>query len=139
MLAQSAIRPMMISAAKNTITLEFGRDDFLNSNGDIVNYTIIVAEEPIGNLSAHLLSWKDVQGFQTWPPYQVEQRIFIFASQVAHLIYFNFRHLKISILFLIPTISLPCRVPCLILIRCKLSLVVIRTATHQEKNTAMDR
>ncbi|GAU97982.1 hypothetical protein RvY_09192 [Ramazzottius varieornatus] len=69
-LARSAVRPGLVAATKNTITLEFSRNDFLNSNGDVVNYTVIVAEEPIGNLSANLLSWRDVQGFPTWPPYQ---------------------------------------------------------------------
>ncbi|OQV19396.1 Tyrosine-protein phosphatase 10D [Hypsibius exemplaris] len=69
-LSRTGVRPTTVSTTKNSITVQFSRDFFQNRNGDVVNYTVVVAEEPMHNLSRNLPGWRDVQGSQIWPPYQ---------------------------------------------------------------------
>lgn len=71
-LARAAARPLKSEVSKDTITLEFNKDYFLDNNGEILKYAVIVAEDPLQNLSYPVPSWNNVHGLPVWPPYVVK-------------------------------------------------------------------
>jgi len=65
--------PTEVSRTMHTITISFRKNYFSNENGAVLGYSIIVGEDYLKNTDGepYLPSWKDVQRYSTWPPYQV--------------------------------------------------------------------
>lgn len=64
--------PTEVSRTSSTIQIRFRKNYFSEQNGAVTSYTIIVAEDDIKNASGlEMPSWRDVQGYPVWPPYQV--------------------------------------------------------------------
>ncbi|XP_068211082.1 tyrosine-protein phosphatase 10D-like [Palaemon carinicauda] len=73
--------PTEVSHTSSTIRISFRENYFLNKNGNITGYSVIVAEDAdkvSDNLE--LPGWKDVQGYNVWPPYQVNEPYYPFNS-----------------------------------------------------------
>ena len=70
----STVFPTEISRSMHTITIRFRKNYFSDENGKVIGYTIIVAEEYTQHSEDRNLlpSWRDVQRFSSWPPYQVK-------------------------------------------------------------------
>ena len=63
------------------IRVRFRKNYFLSSNGPIVGYALIVAEDFEKDASGlELPSWQDVQEYKSWPPYQVTEPYYPFNS-----------------------------------------------------------
>jgi receptor-type tyrosine-protein phosphatase beta len=63
--------PTEVHRSSNTIQIRFRKNYFLDSNGVVTMYTIIVAEDDSKNSSGlEMPSWHDVQSYSIWPPYQ---------------------------------------------------------------------
>jgi hypothetical protein len=56
-----------------SLTVRFRKNYFLDVNGKVVGYSIIVAEDHTKSTldKPNLPKWRDVQQFRIWPPYQV--------------------------------------------------------------------
>ncbi|XP_048512259.1 tyrosine-protein phosphatase 10D isoform X3 [Athalia rosae] len=64
--------PSEVCKSSTTIQVRFRKNYFSEQNGAVISYTIIVAEDDSKNASGlEMPSWKDVQGYSIWPPYQV--------------------------------------------------------------------
>ncbi|XP_049810526.1 tyrosine-protein phosphatase 10D isoform X2 [Schistocerca nitens] len=64
--------PTEVSRSSTTIKIRFRKNYFSEQNGAITSYTIIVAEDDSKNASGlEMPSWRDVQAYSVWPPYQV--------------------------------------------------------------------
>ncbi|XP_050528950.1 tyrosine-protein phosphatase 10D-like isoform X1 [Daktulosphaira vitifoliae] len=64
--------PTEVSRTKQTIQVRFRKNYFSEMNGAVLGYTVIVAEDDGKNASGlEMPSWRDVQAYSTWPPYQV--------------------------------------------------------------------
>jgi len=65
--------PTEISRSMHTITIRFRKNYFSDENGKVLGYTIIAAEDYTQNTDGNknLFTWRDVQKFSSWPPYQV--------------------------------------------------------------------
>ncbi|XP_063610060.1 tyrosine-protein phosphatase 10D-like [Penaeus indicus] len=65
----------------NTIRVSYRKQYFSDKNGQIIGYTVIVAEdETKSSTGVELRTWKDVQSYSQWPPYQVTERYYPFAN-----------------------------------------------------------
>lgn len=66
------IVPIEVYRSSTTIQIRFRKNYFSEKNGPVINYTIIVAEDTSKNASGlEMPSWRDVQSYSVWPPYQV--------------------------------------------------------------------
>ncbi|XP_059474266.1 tyrosine-protein phosphatase 10D [Neocloeon triangulifer] len=68
----SQVVPTEVRRTSSTIQIRFRKNYFSEENGEVVAYAIIVAEDTSKNASGlEMPSWKDVQAYNSWPPYQV--------------------------------------------------------------------
>ena len=68
----SQVVPTEVCKSSTTIQIRFRKNYFSEQNGAITSYTIIVAEDDTKNASGlEMPSWRDVQAYSIWPPYQV--------------------------------------------------------------------
>lgn len=73
--------PNEVHRSSNTIQIRFRKNYFLDSNGVVIMYTIIVAEDDSKNSSGlEMPSWHDVQSYSTWPPYQAVEPYYPFKN-----------------------------------------------------------
>lgn len=64
--------PTEVCRSSMTIQIRFRKNYFSEQNGAVTSYTIIVAEDDSKNASGlEMPSWRDVQAYSIWPPYQV--------------------------------------------------------------------
>ncbi|KAK2585118.1 hypothetical protein KPH14_008629 [Odynerus spinipes] len=64
--------PTEVCRSSTTIQIRFRKNYFSEQNGAVISYTIIVAEDDSKNASGlEMPSWRDVQAYSIWPPYQV--------------------------------------------------------------------
>ncbi|XP_055337539.1 tyrosine-protein phosphatase 10D-like isoform X2 [Paramacrobiotus metropolitanus] len=68
-IARRSSRPVKTDVSKDTITLDFSKEFFMDTNGEVVKYAVIVAEDRLQN-SNRTLAWRDVQNMAIWPPYE---------------------------------------------------------------------
>lgn len=74
--------PFVGSRAATSLAVRFRGDSFLHDNGNVSAYTLVVAEDPSLPATARTLpSWRDVQRYDVWPPYQVAEPYYPFASR----------------------------------------------------------
>lgn len=65
--------PTEVCRSSTTIQIRFRKNYFSEQNGAVTSYTIIVAEDDSKNASGlEMPSWRDVQAYSIWPPYQVK-------------------------------------------------------------------
>uniref|UniRef100_A0A336MWV1 protein-tyrosine-phosphatase n=1 Tax=Culicoides sonorensis TaxID=179676 RepID=A0A336MWV1_CULSO len=70
----SHIVPIEVYRSSTTIQIRFRKNYFSEKNGPVINYTIIVAEDTSKNATGlEMPSWRDVQSYSVWPPYQVTE------------------------------------------------------------------
>jgi cadherin 5 type 2 (VE-cadherin) len=63
--------PTEVYKSSTTIQIRFRKNYFGDQNGQVTTYTIIVAEDDSKNASGlEMPSWRDVQSYSIWPPYQ---------------------------------------------------------------------
>ncbi len=68
----SQVVPTEVRKGTTTIQVRFRKNYFSEQNGAINAYTLIVAEDDSKNASGiEMPSWRDVQTYSVWPPYQV--------------------------------------------------------------------
>ncbi|XP_046489703.1 tyrosine-protein phosphatase 10D isoform X2 [Neodiprion pinetum] len=73
--------PSEVCRSSTTIQIRFRKNYFSEQNGAVTSYTIIVAEDDSKNASGlEMPSWKDVQGYSIWPPYQVMEPYYPFKN-----------------------------------------------------------
>lgn len=76
--------PTEVCRSSTTIQIRFRKNYFSDQNGAVTSYAIIVAEDDSKNASGlEMPSWRDVQAYSIWPPYQVNIKII-------HFNYFRF-------------------------------------------------
>lgn len=64
--------PTEVCRSTTTIQIRFRKNYFSEQHGAVVSYTVIVAEDDSKNASGlEMPSWRDVQAYSIWPPYQV--------------------------------------------------------------------
>lgn len=77
----SQIVPTEVRKSPTTIQIRFRKNYFSEQNGLIIAYTIIVAEDDAKNASGiEMPSWKDVQAYSVWPPYQIMDPYYPFVN-----------------------------------------------------------
>nr|CAD7427319.1 unnamed protein product [Timema monikensis] len=68
----SQVVPTEVYKTSTTIQIRFRKNYFTEENGAVEMYTVIVAEDDSKNASGlEMPSWRDVQAYSIWPPYQV--------------------------------------------------------------------
>ncbi|KAJ9582190.1 hypothetical protein L9F63_003477, partial [Diploptera punctata] len=68
---QNQVVPTEVCRSSTTIQIRFRKNYFSEQNGAVRMYTIIVAEDDSKNASGlEMPSWRDVQAYSLWPPYQ---------------------------------------------------------------------
>ncbi|XP_069999561.1 tyrosine-protein phosphatase 10D [Penaeus vannamei] len=73
--------PTEVSHTANTIRIRYRKHYFSDKNGQIIGYTIIVAEDDTkSSRGIELRTWKDVQSYPLWPPYQVTEHYYPFVN-----------------------------------------------------------
>lgn len=71
--------PTEVHRSSNSIQIRFRKNYFLDTNGAVTMYTIIVAEDDSKNSSGlEMPSWHDVQSYSIWPPYQAVEPYYPF-------------------------------------------------------------
>jgi len=64
--------PIPLTKTTSSVKIQFKKSYFSDDNGQVIGYTVIVAEDDTKDASvSDLLRWKDVQSYNLWPPYQV--------------------------------------------------------------------
>ncbi|XP_076252451.1 protein tyrosine phosphatase 10D isoform X4 [Rhynchophorus ferrugineus] len=64
--------PTEVCKSSTSIQIRFRKNYFSEAHGPIISYAIIVAEDDSKNASGlEMPSWRDVQAYSIWPPYQV--------------------------------------------------------------------
>lgn len=77
----SQVVPTEVCRTSSTIQIRFRKNYFSEDNGPITAYTIIVAEDDTKNASGiEMPSWRDVQAYGVWPPYQVLEPYYPFKN-----------------------------------------------------------
>ncbi|KAF5292505.1 hypothetical protein FQR65_LT01650 [Abscondita terminalis] len=70
-----------VCKSSTTIQIRFRKNYFSEANGPVVSYAIIVAEDSTKNSSGlEMPSWRDVQAYSIWPPYQVTEPYYPFQN-----------------------------------------------------------
>lgn len=73
--------PTEVHRSSTTIQIRFRKNYFLDTNGAVTMYTIIVAENDSKNSSGlEVPSWHDVQSYSVWPPYQAFEPYYPFKN-----------------------------------------------------------
>ncbi|KAL0121824.1 hypothetical protein PUN28_006942 [Cardiocondyla obscurior] len=73
--------PTEVCRSSTTIQIRFRKNYFSEQNGAVTSYSIIVAEDDSKNASGlEMPSWRDVQAYSIWPPYQVMEPYFPFKN-----------------------------------------------------------
>lgn len=73
--------PTEVHRSSNTIQIRFRKNYFLDTNGVVIMYAIIVAEDDSKNSSGlEMPSWHDVQSYSIWPPYQAVEPFYPFKN-----------------------------------------------------------
>lgn len=73
--------PTEVYRSSNAIQIRFRKNYFSDQNGLVIMYTIIVAEDDSKNASGlEMPSWRDVQSYSVWPPYQVIEPYYPFKN-----------------------------------------------------------
>ncbi|XP_037919047.1 tyrosine-protein phosphatase 10D isoform X2 [Hermetia illucens] len=73
--------PTEVYRSSSTIQIRFRKNYFTDQNGAVIMYTIIVAEDDTKNASGlEMPSWRDVQAYSVWPPYQVIEPYYPFKN-----------------------------------------------------------
>lgn len=73
--------PTEVCKSTTTIQIRFRKNYFSDQNGQVVSYAIIVAEDDSKNASGlEMPSWRDVQAYSVWPPYQVSEPYYPFQN-----------------------------------------------------------
>ncbi|XP_076754004.1 protein tyrosine phosphatase 10D isoform X5 [Xylocopa sonorina] len=73
--------PTEVCRSSTTIQIRFRKNYFSEQNGVVTSYTIIVAEDDSKNASGlEMPSWRDVQAYSIWPPYQVMEPYYPFKN-----------------------------------------------------------
>lgn len=73
--------PTEVYRSSTTIQIRFRKNYFSDQNGIVIMYTIIVAEDDSKNASGlEMPSWRDVQSYSVWPPYQVIEPYYPFKN-----------------------------------------------------------
>ncbi|KAF7405885.1 hypothetical protein HZH68_005254 [Vespula germanica] len=73
--------PTEVCRSSTTIQIRFRKNYFSEQNGAVISYTIIVAEDDSKNASGlEMPSWRDVQAYSIWPPYQVMEPYYPFKN-----------------------------------------------------------
>ncbi|XP_076636753.1 protein tyrosine phosphatase 10D isoform X3 [Colletes latitarsis] len=73
--------PTEVCRSSTTIQIRFRKNYFTEQNGAVTSYTIIVAEDDSKNASGlEMPSWRDVQAYSIWPPYQVMEPYYPFKN-----------------------------------------------------------
>ncbi|CAH0561415.1 unnamed protein product [Brassicogethes aeneus] len=73
--------PTEVSISSTTIQIRFRKNYFSDIYGPVVSYAIIVAEDDTKNASGlEMPSWRDVQAYPTWPPFQVTEPYYPFQN-----------------------------------------------------------
>jgi receptor-type tyrosine-protein phosphatase beta len=71
--------PSEVRRSSTTIQIRFRKNYFSDANGPVTTYAIIVAEDYSKNASGlEMPSWRDVQAYSVWPPYQVSEPYYPF-------------------------------------------------------------
>ncbi|KAG4079096.1 hypothetical protein HA402_001067 [Bradysia odoriphaga] len=77
----SPIVPTEVYRSSSSIQIRFRKNYFSDSNGQVNMYTIIVAEDDTKNASGlEMPSWRDVQKYSVWPPYQAIEPYYPFRN-----------------------------------------------------------
>ncbi|XP_075214257.1 protein tyrosine phosphatase 10D isoform X3 [Lycorma delicatula] len=77
----SQVVPTEVCRTSTTIQIRFRKNYFSEQNGAVIAYTIIVAEDDSKNASSlEMPSWRDVQAYSIWPPYQVMEPYYPFKN-----------------------------------------------------------
>ncbi|XKL64252.1 hypothetical protein PGB90_004338 [Kerria lacca] len=77
----SQVVPTEVRKGTNMIQVRFRKNYFSDQNGPIISYTMIVAEDDNKNASGiEMPSWRDVQTYSVWPPYQVMEPYYPFKN-----------------------------------------------------------
>ncbi|CAH1184607.1 unnamed protein product [Phyllotreta striolata] len=73
--------PTEVCRSATTIQIRFRQNYFSDINGPVTSYAIIVAEDDSKNASGlEMPSWRDVQAYSVWPPYQVIEPYYPFVN-----------------------------------------------------------
>ncbi|XP_018304844.1 tyrosine-protein phosphatase 10D isoform X2 [Mycetomoellerius zeteki] len=73
--------PTEVCKSSTTIQIRFRKNYFSEQNGAVMSYSIIVAEDDSKNASGlEMPSWRDVQAYSIWPPYQVMEPYYPFKN-----------------------------------------------------------
>ncbi|KAF6198980.1 hypothetical protein GE061_007003 [Apolygus lucorum] len=77
----SQVVPTEVCRTSTTIQIRFRKNYFSEVNGPITSYTVVVAEDESKNASGlEMPSWRDVQAYRVWPPYQVIEPYYPFKN-----------------------------------------------------------
>lgn len=77
----SHVVPTEVCRSSSTVQIRFRKNYFSDQNGAVTMYTIIVAEDDSKNASGlEMPSWRDVQAYSEWPPYQVMEPYYPFKN-----------------------------------------------------------
>jgi cadherin 5 type 2 (VE-cadherin) len=76
----SDVFPTEIYRSMHTVTVRFRKNYFSDVNGKVLGYSVLVTEDLTKHTEGEpfLPSWRDVQKFSVWPPYQVIDPYFPF-------------------------------------------------------------
>ncbi|XP_014486933.1 PREDICTED: tyrosine-protein phosphatase 10D isoform X6 [Dinoponera quadriceps] len=73
--------PTEVCRSSTTIQIRFRKNYFSEQNGAVTSYTVVVAEDDSKNASGlEMPSWRDVQAYSIWPPYQVMEPYYPFKN-----------------------------------------------------------
>ncbi|XP_011870698.1 PREDICTED: tyrosine-protein phosphatase 10D isoform X5 [Vollenhovia emeryi] len=73
--------PTEVCRSSTTIQIRFRKNYFSEQNGAVTSYSVIVAEDDSKNASGlEMPSWRDVQAYSIWPPYQVMEPYYPFKN-----------------------------------------------------------
>lgn len=79
--------PTEVCRTSGSIQIRYRKNYFSEQNGAVISYTIIVAEDDSKNASGlEMPSWKDVQAYSVWPPYQVIVFFFFYLNFVPNFL-----------------------------------------------------
>lgn len=82
----SQVVPTEVHRTSNTLQIRFRKNYFLDSNGNVIMYTIIVAEDDSKNSSGlEMPGWFDVQTYPVWPPYQAVEPYYPFKNSTMNV------------------------------------------------------
>ena len=73
--------PEAIAKTTSSVKIQFKKSFFSDEYGQVLGYTVIVAEDESKDASVlELPRWKDVQSYHSWPPYQAVDQYYPFQN-----------------------------------------------------------